>query len=123
MERARQQWAGATNRTLERCGRAERVDHRSYERQGVDRQPGEHYGPAAAHLVARGHGHDRIEAAGEVADSERALGDLDHRIARLEATKLAILQHGVPEELEPKRRDYGSSYDGGTRSDGESWER
>src|SRR5262245_53000961 len=51
VERARERWADATNRTLERLGRVERVDHRSYERQGVDRQPGEHYGPAAAHMV------------------------------------------------------------------------
>jgi MobA/MobL family len=53
IERARERWADATNRTLERCGRAERVDHRSYERQGIEREPGEHYGPAAAHVWPR----------------------------------------------------------------------
>ena len=50
-----------TNEALERAGRPERVDHRSYERQGLDREPGEHYGPAAAHMVARGREHDRLE--------------------------------------------------------------
>jgi hypothetical protein len=54
MEHARERWAELTNVTLERCGRRERVDHRSYERQGIDREPGEHFGPGAAHFVARG---------------------------------------------------------------------
>ena len=47
IEHARERWATLTNETLERCGRSERVDHRSYERQGIDREPGEHYGPSA----------------------------------------------------------------------------
>jgi NADP-dependent 3-hydroxy acid dehydrogenase YdfG len=28
---------------------------------GIDREPGEHFGPGAAHVVARGHSHDRLE--------------------------------------------------------------
>ena len=63
IEQARERWAALTNEALERAGRADRVDHRSYERQGVDREPGEHYGPAAAHLVGRGDDHDRLERA------------------------------------------------------------
>jgi len=54
MEHARERWAELTNATLERCGRRERVDHRSYERQGIDRESGEHFGPGAAHVVGRG---------------------------------------------------------------------
>jgi hypothetical protein len=61
MEHARERWAELTNATLERCGRQERVDHRSYERQGIDREPGEHFGPGAAHMVSRGRDHDREE--------------------------------------------------------------
>jgi hypothetical protein len=68
MEHARERWAELTNATLERCGRRERVDHRSYERQGIDREPGEHFGPGAAHVVARGQSHDRLEAAATMAD-------------------------------------------------------
>ena len=51
MEQARGRWAELTNQMLEARGREERVDHRSYERQGVDREPGEHFGPAAAHMA------------------------------------------------------------------------
>lgn len=109
-------------RLLDQRGHAQRVDHRSYERQGVDRQPGEHYGPAAPHLVSRGHEHDRIEGAGDVADSERALSDLDKEIARLETAKETILRDGLPEDHEPDRRDYSHSHAGGSRDD-RSWER
>jgi hypothetical protein len=111
-----------TNKALEAAGRAERVDHRSYERQGIDRQPGEHYGPAAAHLVADGRGHDRIQIAGDAADAARAIGSIDQEIARLESAKEAILRDGVPEDREPEPRDYSHSYGEGGRDD-QSWER
>jgi hypothetical protein len=32
-------WADLTNRALERAGRSERVDHRSYKDRGIDREP------------------------------------------------------------------------------------
>jgi len=54
VEHARERWAELTNEMLERNGRSERVDHRSYERQGIDREPGQHFGPAAAHMASRG---------------------------------------------------------------------
>ena len=57
--------AALTNETLERLGREERVDHRSYARQGRDDEPGRHYGPAAAHLVSRGRAHDGLEGAAQ----------------------------------------------------------
>ena len=122
IERARERWADATNRTLERCGRVERVDHRSYERQGIAKHPGEHFGPAAAHLVGRGNDHERIGAASEVADNERALGHIDKEIARLETIKETIRRDGLHEDREPDRRDYSHSYGGGGSSD-QSWER
>ena len=77
IEQARERWADLTNKTLERCGRTERVDHRSYERQGVDREPGEHYGPSAAHMVDRGEDHDRLNHASSVVDDEQAIRDID----------------------------------------------
>jgi hypothetical protein len=94
MERARGRWADLTNATLERCGRDQRVDHRSYERQGVDREPGEHFGPGAAHAVARGRSHDRLEAAAALADQQEALRAIEDEIARLEMTREALMRDG-----------------------------
>ena len=47
---------GRSSRTrrLATLGREERVDHRSYERQGIDHEAGRHYGPCAAHMASRG---------------------------------------------------------------------
>jgi hypothetical protein len=90
VENARRDWAELTNKTMARLGRAERVDHRSYERQGVDHQAGAHYGPKAAHMADRGHGHDRLEAAANVADERGQLRFVEREIAALESTRAAL---------------------------------
>jgi hypothetical protein len=87
VEHARERWADLTNATLERLGRPERVDHRSYERQGLDREPGEHYGPSAAHRVGRGDTHDRLDDAAEVVRREEEVQRIDHQIAELELAR------------------------------------
>lgn len=46
--------ANIINRALERADKAERVDHRSLEAQGVDREPTQHLGPAASQMERRG---------------------------------------------------------------------
>jgi hypothetical protein len=123
IEQARERWAELTNAALARAGRSARVDHRSYERQGVDREPGEHYGPAAAHMVGRDPYHDRLERASAVVDDAQALQAIESQIARLEAAKEAMLRDGLPDdERQPERRDYShSSFSG--HSDDRSWER
>jgi hypothetical protein len=50
IERMRAEWAELVNQALERANIAERVDHRSYERQGIDKTPEPKLGPAAAAL-------------------------------------------------------------------------
>jgi hypothetical protein len=109
VEDARERWATLTNEALERAGRTERVDHRSYERQGIEQKPGSHYGPGAVHISGRGDHHDRLEGAACIADEPRALQRLDAEIARLENTREALLQRGLPEERAPHRRDYSHS--------------
>jgi len=84
MEQARERWATLTNEMLARRGRDERVDHRSYQRQGIDIEPGRHYGPAAAHMAARGLDHERLEqAVGHARDREATLV-VDRHIEALE---------------------------------------
>ena len=84
MEHARGRWAELTNQLLEGRGRAERVDHRSYTRQGVDREPGEHYGPAAAHMVGRGLDHERLREAAVSLDAVDGVASIDREIKVLE---------------------------------------
>ena len=54
LEQWREQWALHQNRALERHGHAERVDHRSYEAQGIDREPSQHLGPVANDMERNG---------------------------------------------------------------------
>ena len=46
-EVCRHSWETITNRYLEAAGRPERVDLRSFERQGIQQIPTVHLGPAA----------------------------------------------------------------------------
>jgi hypothetical protein len=99
MEQARERWASLTNAALARVGHDVRVDHRSYERQGIDREPGQHFGPATAHMVHRAEAHDRLEGiAAAVTDQER-LQAADHAMASLEAVRETWLR-----EDESRRR-------------------
>ena len=84
MEHARGRWAELTNQMLEARGRDERVDHRSYERRGVGRAPGGHYGPAAAHMVGRGLDHERLREAAVSLDAVDAAASIDREIDALE---------------------------------------
>ena len=50
----RHSWETLTNRCLEAAGRPERVDLRSFERQGIQQIPTVHLGPAAHQMEKRG---------------------------------------------------------------------
>ena len=53
VEAVREKWAELTNAALERAGHGERVDHRSYARQGIGMEPTIKLGPASAALERR----------------------------------------------------------------------
>ena len=101
MEHARERWATLSNEMLARRGRDERVDHRSYERQGIDREPGRHFGPAAAHMTARGLDHDRLAAAAALADHRDAFREFDKEVQALENVSRGVAK-GVmgPDQVE-----------------------
>lgn len=50
----RSAWADTVNRYFEKNGIPERLDLRSYERQGIDRVPTVHLGPSVSHMEAKG---------------------------------------------------------------------
>jgi hypothetical protein len=128
VEGAREGWASMTNAALERAGRSERVDHRSYERQGVDKEPGQHFGPSAPHMVVRGEDHERLVGAASTRDHQDSIRAIDAEIARLESARSALL-HGElleaePEqEQEPERHHDSPSPSGQPVDDDRSWGR
>lgn len=106
VEKARANWAEMTNRALDRLGRDDRVDHRSYARQGIDLEPGRHFGPGAAYMVARGVEHERLTDASAARDDAYLVPALDREIDRLEAEIEHLRQYGDREE---SSRGTGSS--------------
>lgn len=77
-------WAQICNRALEQNGHAERIDHRSYERQGIDQIPTVHLGVAASAMEKRGIRTERGDLNREIEVSNQKLRQLKARIAKLQ---------------------------------------
>jgi hypothetical protein len=75
--RWREQWAVAANRSLEKLGREERIDHRSLQEQGVERLPQVHMGPHAAALERQGVATDKGDHNRQVAEHNAVVVDLE----------------------------------------------
>ena len=82
-EKWRAAWAAYTNRALEAAGRPERIDHRSYKRQGVDEIPTVHMGPAASQMERRGIQTEKGNINREIAADNKLLKEIKARITRL----------------------------------------
>ena len=94
----RHSWETITNRYLEAAGRPERVDLRSFERQGIQQIPTVHLGPAAHQIEKRGvetflgNLNRDIRAANSLMQSIRsAIHGLQRWIADLNAKKQLLL--------------------------------
>jgi hypothetical protein len=84
LEAVRAKWADLTNERLRENGIAARVDHRSLEAQGIDREPTKHLGPAASGYERRtGQPSDkRIQQEREALERltrAKALGELERQ--------------------------------------------
>ena len=76
-------WAAYTNRALEAAGHPALVDHRSYERRGIDKIPSLHLGPAASQMEKRGIRTDKREVNLQIAADNKLLKEIKARITRL----------------------------------------
>jgi len=87
----REAWAGAVNRELERHSHEQRVDHRSYMRQGIDQLPTIHLGTAAHQMEQRGIATDRGNINREIRALNRQLRKLKSQMskAKKDISKLA----------------------------------
>lgn len=84
-EWGRERWADHANRALERAGHDVKIDHRSLEAQGIDREPQIHMGPTATAMERRGVESDRgdlnrgIKAENQAKDLEAERRELDRQ--------------------------------------------
>ena len=108
----RGRWAAIVNEHLEEHGHAARIDHRSLDAQGVDREPTYHKGPAVTAIERRGEETRVVERMREDIGERLALaaerGRLEresHELARSIIVTTADLKVG---DRRPRRR--GTSY-------------
>lgn len=82
-EQWRSAWSDYANRSLEQSGIKERINHRSYKRQGVDKIPTVHMGVAATQMERKGIATDKGNINREVAVQNKLLKEMKARITRL----------------------------------------
>ena len=83
LEYWREQWAAMCNTKFEEKGLPERIDHRSYERQGVDILPTIHEGPSVRQMEAKGIRTDKGEFNRWIKATNSVIRDIKKKIAAL----------------------------------------
>lgn len=98
-EEWRRAWAEICNSYLENGNHAERIDHRSYERQGIDQIPTVHLGVAAFQMEKRGIRTERGNINREIEVTNRNLRQLKARIAKLQSWLKEEAENDTPPTL------------------------
>ena len=83
VEKWRHAWETLQNQYLEKNGRAERIDMRSFKRQGTDMVPTVHMGPAVTAMEKRGIRTDIGDLNREIREHNRLLSGLIQKIRNL----------------------------------------
>jgi MobA/MobL family len=81
----RASWAEHCNAALEEAGHDARIDHRSFEAQGIDREPTEHMGKNATAAERKGQTTERGDRNREARGRNRELDELVDELAVAEA--------------------------------------
>jgi|HubBroStandDraft_1064217.scaffolds.fasta_scaffold01809_13 hypothetical protein len=119
LEQWREEWARAVNRHLERHGHEARVDHRSLEAQGVDREPEPKQGPLATEMeregrpsnagddrrAAQARNEERAKIAAELEAVTAQIIDLAEERARRAEKERAMEQQRAAEAAEAQRKE------------------
>ena len=79
----REAWADSVNRSLAEQGIQEKVDHRSYERQGIEQIPSVHMGVSATQMERRGIVTEKGDKNRLIKEQNRLLKIVRRRIAEL----------------------------------------
>ncbi len=91
LEEWREQWEVCQNRALEAVGSDERVDHRTLEAQGIDREPTHHLGKEANAI-------ERVGKRSRIGDENREVMAHNRELDEL-VNELAALDAEIAEEL------------------------
>ena len=88
----REAWANAVNRSLERYGFYERVDHRSHAARGLDEQPTVHEGVTARALEKKGIVSDRCELNRQIKRDNALLREIKVQVKKL----MQVVKNTIP---------------------------
>lgn len=83
-EEWRETWANLTNQALKKNGFMERVDHRSYQRQGIQQFPTIHMGTSASQMEKRGIRTERGDINREIIVTNKELRQIKARLVKLQ---------------------------------------
>ena len=97
----RKVWADLANEFLERNNRPERIDHRSYERQGINQIPTVHIGVAASQMEKKGIATERGELNRSIKAANRLLRDIKAQIGKLKEWLLDVFKAKESLRAEP----------------------
>lgn len=99
LEKWRESWAEYSNRYLEREGYQDRIDHRSYKRQGIEKIPTIHVGVSASAMEKRGIETDRGNVNREVMKQNEYLKELGEEVKAysLEISKIREINENKTE--------------------------
>ena len=92
-EEWRAAWADMVNGVLEHNGHAARIDHRSFERQGIEQIPTIHLGAAASQMEKRGIRTERGILNREIEINNQRLRQIKARLAKLQTWLLEEMQN------------------------------
>ena len=100
LEAWRQAWAELCNAKFEEKGLPDRIDHRSYARQGVEQIPTVHEGPAVRQMEARGIATDKGSLNRLIRATNQKLREIARRIKEI-MTGLAEIKEKLTEPESP----------------------
>ena len=101
LEHWREQWAIYANKALEKVNRKERIDHRSYEDQGIDKLATRHEGPTVRAMEKKG--------------IKTEIGDINRKIKE-ENQKIEIIENQIKLYEEMKELENERIKDNGARN-------
>lgn len=95
----RPRWEKLANEALELAGKSARIDHRSYDAQGITAVPSSHLGPAVSGLVSRG---ENSHVANRMADQAalKAATLLARQVLNAEAAETLLAAQAQQAQLE-----------------------
>jgi len=108
-EEWRKGWADCVNSALQAENVAERIDHRSYERQGVDKIPSVHMGVAASQMEKKGIKTERGNLNREIEITNNQLRQLRARVRKCKDWVYAQPLQNAPTMVDVMDTAFGAS--------------